>query len=183
VKCHSQPIPEGVQMSGAHDQTGMPCTTCHDPHTNSFQAPPGSPPGVLQNPSALCENCHKDVAVTAQHSIHGAANVGCVDCHMGVKVTDGTNPHAAPDHTANATLNACVACHSKEMHASAPTAAATEAPASATPGTLGAGFLSSAPSPASPLGYTVISLLIGLACGFALAPLFERASRRRRGGK
>lgn len=180
AKCHSQPITEGVAGSGAHDQVGMPCTSCHNPHATDFQTPPGAPAGALQNPSLLCENCHKDVAAEAQHSRHAAANVGCVDCHMGVRPLDANNPHAAPDHTARASLETCNACHSTQMHASTGSAQAvwpTGQPA--TPETLRASFLASSPTPVSPLGYVIISLLIGLACGFALAPLFQRSSKRR----
>ena len=105
-----------------------------------------------------------------------------IDCHMGVKAVDAANAHAAPDHTASASLETCNACHSTQMHARSGTAqAAAETAEAATPETLRSGFLATSPSPVSPLGYVAISILIGVACGFALAPLFQRS--RRKGGK
>jgi hypothetical protein len=136
----------------------------------------------VQDASAQCKNCHKDVASTAQHSTHAAANVGCVDCHMGVRAEGNYDPHAGPNHTGNATLETCNACHSTQMHASTGVPITVE-PTPATPGPLSAGLIDTSPQAPGPLGYILISVLVGLAFGFVLAPMIERSSRRRKGGK
>jgi cytochrome c554/c'-like protein/doubled CXXCH motif protein len=182
AKCHSDPRFGGQWTASAHYQTGIACTTCHDPHTNGFQTPPGAQQDS-QNPSTLCQNCHKDIAATAEHSKHAAANVACVDCHLGVRTGDASEPHATPNHTFKPTLDSCNACHTTQMHARTGAPVALQTPAPANTGTLRASFLSTSPAPVNPFGYVIISVLIGLACGFALAPLIERSSRRRRGGK
>jgi nitrate/TMAO reductase-like tetraheme cytochrome c subunit len=189
AKCHSDPSFGDAWSSSAHYQTGMPCTTCHNPHTNGFKAAPGEEAAVSQNPSILCENCHKDIAATAEHSKHTAANVACVDCHLGVSMKDPSNPHLTPNHSFKPTLDTCESCHSTQMHTATGAAVSAQGtgdkqPAGGEANTVAqAALFSGTPSPVSPLGYAVIALLVGLAGGFALAPLLERNSRRRNGGK
>lgn len=188
AKCHSDPSFGDAWSSSAHYQTGMPCTTCHNPHTNSFKAAPGEQGSMTENPSMLCENCHKDIAATAEHSNHADANVACVDCHLGVKVADGSDPHKTPNHSFMPTLDTCNACHSAQMHTTTGALAADQGAGGEEANPEGAAvaqaaLFSGTPSPVSPLGYAVIALLVGLAGGFALSPLLERSSRRRNGGK
>lgn len=189
ANCHSDPRFGDAWSSSAHYQAGMPCTTCHDPHTNDFRTSPGDQTSVTQNASSLCQNCHKDIAAIAEHSRHAAANVACVDCHLGVKVAAGSDPHVTPNHSFMPTLDTCNACHSTQMHNLSGSALAGEGTggsetASGESATAPqAALFSGTPTPVSPLGYAVIALLVGLAGGFALAPLLERSSRRRNGGK
>jgi hypothetical protein len=188
VNCHSDPSFGDTWSTSSHYQTGMPCTTCHNPHTNSFKAAPGEQGSTTQNPSVLCENCHKEIAATAEHSRHTDANVACVDCHLGVKVEDGSNPHQTPNHSFMPTLATCNACHSTQMHTTTGTTISDQGSGGEETNPEGAAIAQAAlfsgtPSPVSPLGYAFIALLVGVAGGFALSPLLERSSRRRNGGK
>jgi hypothetical protein len=101
---------------------------------------------------------------------------------MGARAEGNADPHIAPDHTGNATLETCNACHSTQMHASTGVPITVE-PTPATPGPLSAGLIDTSPQAPGPLGYIVISVLVGLAFGFVLAPMIERSSKRRKGGK
>ena len=188
AKCHSDPSFGEAWSSSAHYQTGMPCTTCHNPHTNTFKTAPGEQGTVTQNPSLLCENCHKQIAATAEHSNHADANVACVDCHLGVKTEGSTDPHQTPNHSFMPTLATCNSCHSTQMHNTTGEMTVGQVTDDTETNPEGAAIsqaalFSGTPSPVSPLGYAVIALLVGLAGGFALSPLLERYSRRRNGGK
>jgi len=194
AKCHSDPRFGNTWAISAHYQNGMPCSTCHDPHTAGFKTVPGEQIAAPQNPSALCRNCHKDITATSEHSKHTQRGVACVDCHLGVRPSDPSDPHATASHSFKPTIETCNACHSSQMHSvtgsplSPATDGTTTGGALASQGQAGAlpieaGFASSTPSAVSPVGYAAIALLIGVAGGFALSPLLDRSSRRSNGGK
>jgi len=172
----------------------MPCSTCHDPHSAGFKTLPGQPVSAPQNPSALCQNCHKDITATSEHSKHTQRGVACVDCHLGVRPNDPSDPHVTASHSFKPTIETCNACHSSQMHSVTGAPLASDTSGTTTGGTtasqgqagaapIEAGFASGTPSAVSPLGYAAIALLIGVAGGFALSPLLDRSSRRSNGGK
>lgn len=57
-----------------HGQTGMTCTSCHDPHSMKTREPGDS----------LCLSCHTDGKDTDSHQMaaHVENKTKCVDCHM-----------------------------------------------------------------------------------------------------
>ena len=99
-----------------HFQNNIVCTTCHDAHSTSFKLSNLSD----SDASALCRNCHKDVATDAQHSAHSNAGVTCIMCHLGSK--KGPDEfHQVPDHSFEPKIETCNGCHAKEIHGAAPT--------------------------------------------------------------
>ena len=164
-----------------HYQRGMDCATCHDPHSASLKkvaGPRGEAP-TTDDVSTLCINCHKEHSMSFPYSTHSQQGVTCVDCHLKhIETTDRT-AHTVPDHSFNASLDSCNTCHQKEMHSptepsetnvtSAPAPALEEVQlASVTP----------EPAPVSPIGFSTLAGLFGLAGGMVLAPWLERWYRR-----
>ena len=190
ASCHSDPRFGSSWAMSAHYQKGMPCSTCHDPHTAGFKTLPGAALAAQPDPSALCKNCHKDVTATSEHSKHTQRGVACVDCHLGVRPDTSSDLHATASHSFVPTIDTCNACHSSQMHnvTGAPSTSGTDGGTTASGGQasgapITAGFGSGTPSAVSPLGYAAIALLIGVAGGFALSPLLSRSSNRPKGGK
>ena len=98
-----------------HFQNDIVCTTCHDSHSTSFKLSDLSDTDA----SALCQNCHKDVAKDSQHSAHTQAGVTCIKCHLGEKSGPDVF-HQVPDHSFQPKLETCAACHAEEMHNAVP---------------------------------------------------------------
>jgi len=165
-------------QTSTHFQRGMTCTVCHDPHTASLKTVPGQ---EAAGPSALCINCHKEVAMNFPYSTHNQAGVSCVDCHLRHFETGSTDVHAIPDHSFSASIATCSACHADQMHAqpqptdstTAQTSPTTQPESTATPGEVTSG-----PSPVSPFGFAGLAGLIGLAGGMVLQPWLEKAYHR-----
>ena len=94
-----------------------------------------------------------------------------------------------PDHSFNANLNSCNACHADQMHSPAEALGTDQPPLtlSSPSQQLQQAGLNAKPSPVSPWGYAGLAALIGLAAGMVLAPWLERwysrAVRHPRGGK
>ena len=190
-KCHSDPrfSTENWQLS-AHYQRGMECVVCHDPHTAGMKTITNTKTNTTTSnadASALCENCHKDAMKNFPTSKHAEAGVTCVNCHLGFNVKSQTadfgSIHAAPDHSFLPSLDTCNKCHADQMHAPGQAVAAaaikveeiggtpTPAPSavvSAVP------EVSNAPAPVSPVGFSAMAGVIGLAGGMVLAPWLER---------
>lgn len=85
-------------LSGAMGRAGLPCTTCHDPHSLQLRAPA----------QALCTGCHP-----ADHAHPGPPAVGCEGCHA--PTTRYMGRHDRHDHRFSSPgprqLRACAACH------------------------------------------------------------------------
>ncbi len=167
---------EGWKIS-AHYQRGLTCSVCHDPHSASIKTIPDEM-GKPQDLSALCINCHGEVAMQFPDSMHSQGGVTCVDCHLehfGESMANAT--HTVPDHSFKASLGTCNACHEHQMHG--PTEASgqtsgeplTTTAVTATP-------TSDKPAPVSPAGFAGLAGLIGLAGGMVLSPWLEKAYRR-----
>ncbi|HXF85629.1 MAG TPA: cytochrome c3 family protein [Anaerolineales bacterium] len=163
----------------AHYQRGMDCVTCHDPHSASVKkvAAPFGSANSTDDISQLCINCHKEYSMDFSYTTHHQQGISCVDCHVNHLENDERTAHMVPDHSFNASLQSCNTCHAEQMHkptepttlegTSAPsTAQATESTklASVTP----------EPAPVSPIGFSVLAGLIGLAAGMVLAPWLEQ---------
>ena len=178
VGCHSDSR-FGVEdwKASKHNQLGMDCATCHDPHGATLKQADGQSDTQLTTDdiSQLCINCHKEHSMTFSYTSHNQKGVTCVDCH--VKHFGDPAASSVPDHSFNASLDSCNTCHAEQMHStaeareglSAPLAAAVDGPtASVTP----------APEAVSPVGFSAMAGMIGLAGGMVLAPWLERWFRR-----
>lgn len=164
-----------------HFQNNIVCTTCHDSHSTSFKLSNLSDIDA----SALCQNCHKDVATDSQHSVHSTAGVTCINCHLGAK----TGPdvfHQVPDHSFQPKLETCNGCHGQEMHGAVATAIApvetptiiTEIP-TVTPTPKVENItpmlpISDIPAPANVLGFIGMAGILGLVGGLVFSIVRKR---------
>ncbi len=161
-----------------HYQRGMDCATCHDPHSASLKkvaAPFGSKQS--DDVSQLCITCHKESSMDFSYTAHAQKGISCVDCH--VKHLENTEraAHTVPDHSFNASLESCNTCHSQQMHSAtqAISPAVTIGPASIEPTPeVKVASVTPQPDPVSPMGFSALAGLIGLAGGMVLAPWLER---------
>jgi predicted CXXCH cytochrome family protein len=162
-----------------HYQRGMDCATCHDPHSASLKnvsvAAEGSNP--TDEISQLCINCHKEHSMDFSYTSHHEKGVSCVDCHVNHLETADRAAHTVPDHSFNASLQSCNTCHAQQMHS--PTQAispeGTTVPAAAASAEeIQLASVTPEPDPVSPMGFSALAGLIGLAGGMVLAPWLER---------
>lgn len=160
-----------------HYQRGMDCATCHDPHSASLKKVAG--PRTEDKPddvSALCINCHKEHSMDFPYTTHNQQGVTCVDCHVKHIENADRTAHTVPDHSFNASLDSCNNCHADQMHdAKGQAVAGTSAPA-VVPTEIATELTTATPEPepVSPVGFSALAALLGLAGGMVLAPWLER---------
>lgn len=164
-----------------HYQRGMDCTTCHDPHSASLKKVSAEVSGAANSDdvSALCINCHKEHSMDFSYTTHNQQGVSCVDCHVKHLENTDRTAHSVPDHSFNASLDSCNTCHAQQMHS--PTEAigakAVTAPAEVSETVseeMNLASVTPEPEPVSPVGFSVLAGMIGLAGGMVLAPWLER---------
>jgi predicted CXXCH cytochrome family protein len=160
-----------------HYQRGMDCATCHDPHSASLKNVSATQNGVPTDEiSQLCINCHKEHSMDFSYTSHHEKGVSCVDCHVNHLENDQRTAHTVPDHSFNASLSSCNTCHAKQMHS--PTEAI--APEAGTEPVAGPAeqvetvAVTPEPEPVSPMGFSALAGIIGLAGGMVMAPWLER---------
>src|SRR5215211_3017618 len=174
VSCHSDSTFKVEDWKESkHSQIGIDCATCHDPHSTTLKRATGPRDAAptTDEISQLCVNCHKEHGMDFPYTSHNQRGVSCVDCH--VKNFGDPTARTIPDHSFNASLESCNVCHADQMHSpteaiegtSIPIAAEVEVPSvSVTP----------EPAPVSPVGFSTMAGMIGLAGGMVLAPWLER---------
>jgi hypothetical protein len=164
-----------------HYQRGMDCATCHDPHSASLKHVSVSATTGGSDPqdeiSQLCINCHKEHSMDFSYTSHHQKGVSCVDCHVKHMGNADRTAHTVPDHSFNASLDSCNTCHAAQMHkpteAQAPEGGTS--PASAQQhAEVQLASVTPEPQPVSPMGFSALAGLIGLAGGMVLAPWLER---------
>jgi predicted CXXCH cytochrome family protein len=178
IRCHSD-TRFGVDdwKTSKHSQLGMDCATCHDPHSATLKRATGPRDAAPTSDevSQLCINCHKEHNLAFSYTSHNQKGVSCVDCH--VKHFGDPAGSTVPDHSFNASLESCNTCHADQMHS--PTEAkapeGTSAPVAAEPVVEApAVTVTPEPEPVSPMGFSAMAGMIGLAGGMVLAPWLER---------
>ena len=178
IRCHSN-TNFGLEdwKASTHNQLGMDCATCHDPHSTTLKqaAAPRDAQPATDEISQLCINCHKEHSMTFSYTSHHQRGVSCIDCHVKQSGDPATN--TVPNHSFNASLESCNSCHAEQMHkpteAKSPegtSAAAVEEPAAEEPTV----SVTAEPEPVSPMGFSAMAGMIGLAGGMVLAPWLER---------
>jgi hypothetical protein len=115
------------------------------------------------------------------YTSHHQQGISCVDCHVKHLESEERTAHTVPDHSFNASLASCNTCHAQQMHS--PTEAfgleGTTSSVSAEPADeMKLASLTPEPDPVSPIGFSALAGLIGLAGGMVLAPWLERWYRR-----
>jgi len=161
-----------------HYQRGMDCVTCHDPHSASLKTVAGPRTAAkADDVSALCINCHKESSMKFPYTVHAQKGISCVDCHVKHLETADKTAHSVPDHSFNASLDSCNTCHAQQMHtpteAKTPEGVTVPAAVEATP-EVKLASITPEPTPVSPMGFSAMAGLIGLAGGMVLAPWLER---------
>ncbi len=164
-----------------HYQRGMDCATCHDPHSASLKkmTGPRTEGEKADDVSALCINCHQEHSMDFPYSSHNQKGVSCVDCH--VKHIEDTDraAHTVPDHSFNASLDSCNTCHAEQMHSGSTEAVSgTSAPLMVPTAQTETVPVTDEPQPVSPIGFSALAGLLGLAGGMVLAPWLERWYQR-----
>ncbi len=162
-----------------HYQRGMDCATCHDPHSAALKTVPGTDAekSTTDEVSQLCINCHKESSMDFPYTAHHQRGVSCVDCHVNHLENAERTAHTVPDHSFNASLQSCNTCHADQMHSPTEAIGGTEVsgPIPAEPtADMKLASVSPEPDPASPVGFSVLAGMIGLAGGMVLAPWLER---------
>src|SRR5574339_95171 len=121
TRCHSDTHSEDQDSEiSAHDQKGLDCASCHDPHSTSLKTPPG--PRTTEKTDAvsqLCITCHQESNMDFSLTAHAQQNIACADCHVnGPETVENADraPHTSPDHSFKASLASCNTCHVQQMH-------------------------------------------------------------------
>jgi predicted CXXCH cytochrome family protein len=168
--CHAETFFEW--QASKHRETELACVSCHDPHATDLKG---------KQPANLCMTCHRDRASNFAHSPHSQMGLTCADCHLGPLDQTGEG-HAARDHSFNVRLTTCNTCHAYQMHDPVEVHPDHMTPTpTPQPDTLAAVetlAVTGEPSPVSPIGFAMLSGLVGLAAGMVLAPWLERWYRR-----
>jgi len=172
--CHQETYFEW--QASKHREVGVECIACHDPHATGLKN---------ENPGLLCATCHRGRASNFAHSAHSQEGLTCIDCHIGHLVQELGGGHSKRDHSFFVSLSACNSCHVYQMHD--PIAVHPEQSTPTPPDAMVAVdtiAVSAEPIPVSPLGFTTLAGLIGVALGVILAPWLERWQQemRRRDG-
>lgn len=113
------------------------------------------------------------------YTSHNKEGVSCVDCHVNHLEDTDRAAHSVPDHSFNASLDTCNTCHAEQMHNSAD-AASESTNAIPVPQTedVQLASVTPQPNPVSPIGFSALAGLLGLAGGMVLAPWLERWYQR-----
>ncbi len=182
-RCHSD-TRFGWQdwKSSTHYQRGLDCATCHDPHSASLKTQAGLRTAEKTDQvSQLCITCHKESSMDFSYTAHAQKNISCVDCHVKGLGNTELAPHTVPDHSFNASLASCNTCHAQQMHSPTDAINIKEStlPVSAEPTQqIQLASITPEPNAVSPIGFSAMAGLIGLAGGMVLAPWLERWYRR-----
>ena len=166
--CHTETYFEW-QISG-HRQEELGCVDCHDPHATELKA---------FDESSLCSTCHRTRASNFTHTQHSQEGLTCADCHLGPIIARTGESHAVRDHSFGVKLSSCNACHAYQMHdaveAQPELAGTAEPDAMASVDTVS---VAREPTNISPVGFAMLSGLVGMASGMILAPWLERWYQR-----
>jgi predicted CXXCH cytochrome family protein len=162
-----------------HYQRGMDCATCHDPHSATLKkaAGPRTAAPTTDEVSQLCINCHKEHSMDFSYTSHNQKGVSCVDCHVKHLGNADRSAHTVPDHSFNASLDSCNTCHASQMHSPSEAAApdgSTALVSAEQPTDVQLAAVAPEPEPVSPMGFSALAGVIGLAGGMVLAPWLER---------
>jgi hypothetical protein len=112
---------------------------------------------------------------------HAQKSISCADCHVKASENIEGAPHTVPDHSFSASLASCNTCHVQQMHSSTEAINTKEStlPTSTEPTEeVKLASVAPKPDPVSPVGFSAMAGLIGLAGGMVLAPWLERWYQR-----
>ncbi len=119
---------EGHLYSACYRNGGMTCTSCHDPHSQSYRDAQGAPlPGRFDDHQ--CTSCHASKADSVSRHTHHASNSPgsrCTACHMpylqqpelGAAIPYARSDHSIPiprplADSMQGIVSACKGCHTE----------------------------------------------------------------------
>jgi hypothetical protein len=166
--CHTETHFEWQVSS--HRQEGLECIGCHDPHKTGLKT---------DSPEELCASCHSARADNFAHSSHSRNGLTCADCHLGSTEQELGDGHGSQDHSFYVSLSTCTNCHAYqlhdpvEVHHEEPVDEQLDAMASVEHLSVVA-----EPKPVSPIGFSTVAGMVGLALGIVIAPWLEHWKKR-----
>lgn len=168
-ECHAATY-LGWQVS-AHGREDMPCVACHDPHAAGKE--------MKGDVSMLCANCHQSEDDHFAHTAHIPVGLTCGECHL-THPAAPADPHTMRDHSFDVKIETCDACHTSEkLLIAAVDAQPTVTPIPVDPMTSSLTVsVSETPPPVSPLGFAMLSIVVGFGAGIVVAPWMERWVKR-----
>lgn len=164
--CHTETHFEWQVSS--HRQEGLECIGCHDPHRTDLKT---------EGSSDLCSSCHETRAEDFTHSAHSRNGLTCADCHLGSTEQEPGDGHGRQDHSFYVSLSTCTECHAYQMHDPVevhPEEAVPEIEPIDAMTAIEQAAVVSEPKPVSPIGFTTVAGMVGVALGIILAPWLER---------
>jgi len=163
-KCHTETHFEW-QVS-QHREEGVDCVACHDPHKTGLK---------MESEQMLCSSCHRSRASNYAHTAHSKQGLSCTDCHLSQINESPIEGHSKQDHSFFVSLETCNSCHVYQMHD--PETVHMDNPTPEPVDTISSvqtETIQSDPVPVSPIGFTAMSGLIGVAFGVVIAPWLEK---------
>ncbi len=175
--CHLETHDEWSDST--HAQEDLSCVRCHNPHTTSLRA---------EDSEELCAACHIDEVHFFDYTVHAQEGVSCMDCHLQVTEVQMGDGHAARHHTFTVEMDTCSKCHTLDMHFPVNDDGSAQIMVGEQMTTIMEDAVvesvqpiqpvQTEPNPVSPVGYSLLAGLVGMASGMILAPWSERWIRR-----
>jgi hypothetical protein len=160
----------------AHGQQEMSCIRCHNPHSTELRK---------SDTVAVCQTCHREESHFYGYTLHGQQNLNCIDCHLRVSSTTIGEGHGRRVHTFTVDSQNCIDCHADVLHYPSDKAmmswqtpldqtsrAPTPLPEGLAPFT-GRAVITTEPAAVGPLGFAIITALVGIGSGIVIAPWLE----------
>lgn len=163
--CHLETFSQW--QDSAHGIDGKTCNQCHNAHTTSLKT---------EKSEELCVSCHREKVHSFELTDHAANGLTCIDCHLSISEGDLGEGHGRREHTFEVDLATCTECHGEGLHSPSQITGIDsqdqhEGFSSADPAQQ---EQSTEPEQVSPIGFTVLGLLIGVGFGMVLAPWLEK---------
>ena len=166
--CHLETHEEWSDST--HAQEDLSCVRCHNPHTTELRA---------ADTEELCSACHNDEVHFFEYTIHAQEGVTCMDCHLQVSEVQMGEGHGARHHTFTVGMDTCSTCHTLDMHYPVNSdGMAQDLVGEQMTTVMEDAIVQPDPNPTSPVGYSLLAGLVGMASGMILAPWSERWYRR-----
>lgn len=175
-ECHEETY---IEMdASAHQQEGMACVRCHNPHNDELRA------GGVQD---TCLSCHREEVHFYTYTDHAAEGLLCTDCHF--QTVEDAEGKSHRSHTLLVGTETCANCHSEEMHYPMSTSD-NETSLTAESMVIQAGFmppplgdldessLNSEPMASSHINFIILAAIIGMLFGLVGSPWLEKWYRR-----
>jgi len=158
-------------QASSHHEMDLTCSGCHDPHQTSLKE---------EDAAGLCASCHKERSSNFTHTTHSQeGDLACDDCHMAEQTVNAEGGHSKRDHSFFVSLESCNNCHVYQMHdpvdihTDQQVVQAVDAMAA-----VEALPVTAEPVPVSPLGFTLLAGLVGIAFGIIVAPMVDKMRRK-----